>query len=385
MTKSIFDGYALKLANWPTPDQQAWHIAEAVGDIDLMSEHRPASLWRKNTKELHMRCYGIWLAWLQSEGLLDEAQMSWVRATPQMLTRYVKAQRALGKGSRTLVNHIVGIRHMLEALAPDIDWKWMLPTVEALKATFENTKNHADLPSIKELFELGLLLMQKAEYDYNMHFTQRALMFRNGLAISLLAARPYMRRENLAKIQIDKNLIFEGDRFYLKFGTKHMKGGKAIGSPVPAVLTEPLRRYLSKHRKILLKGNVDESETLFISWLSHPVDPHNLSNKIGEMTDLAFGRRVCCHEFRHAAGSSIAKQDPDNVGIVPGILGHSDYRTSEQYYIHAEENEAFQRLNNALNHMSVCDPERVEMAENLHAPITKIKIGPRSYGKGKYA
>ena len=35
--------------------------------------------------------------------------------------------------------------------------------------------------------------------------------------------------------------------------------------------------------------------------------------------------------------------------------------------------------------MPKCDPERVEMEEKLHAPITKIKIGSRSYGKGKYA
>ena len=35
--------------------------------------------------------------------------------------------------------------------------------------------------------------------------------------------------------------------------------------------------------------------------------------------------------------------------------------------------------------MPKCDTERVEMEEKLRGPITKIKIGSRSHGKGQYA
>lgn len=51
-------------------------------------------------------------------------------------------------------------------------------------------------------------------------------------------------------------------------------------------------------------------------------------------------------------GCSIAKEDPEHVGIVPDILGHSDYRTSESYYIFADEYAAFQRLDRALENLA---------------------------------
>src|SRR5690606_6044647 len=63
------------------------------------------------------------------------------------------------------------------------------------------------------------------------------------------------------------------------------------------------------------------------------------------------GRRVTTHAFRHAAGSSIAKENPDHVGIVPSILGHADYRTSEGYYIVADEMAAFNRFHKALDQL----------------------------------
>jgi integrase len=82
---------------------------------------------------------------------------------------------------------------------------------------------------------------------------------------------------------------------------------------------------------VLLIGKSDVDPTLFISCMGQPIYPHAMSNEIGNVTEAAFGRRVCAHEFRHAAGSSIAKEDPKHVGIVPSILGHADYRTSESY------------------------------------------------------
>jgi integrase len=109
-----------------------------------------------------------------------------------------------------------------------------------------------------------------------------------------------------------------------------------------------LQRYLDVHRLVLLLGKPDVHGVLFTSKDGGPIYPHAMSNEIGKITELAFGRRVCTHEFRHAAGSSIAKEDPEHVEIVSSILGHADYSTAEDYYIFADENAAFNELDSAL-------------------------------------
>jgi hypothetical protein len=35
--------------------------------------------------------------------------------------------------------------------------------------------------------------------------------------------------------------------------------------------------------------------------MGQPIYPRAMSNEIGNVTEAAFGRRVCAHEFRHAA------------------------------------------------------------------------------------
>jgi site-specific recombinase XerD len=298
-----------------------------------------------------MRNYGLWLDCLQQEGLLDPECKPGDRASPQHLTRYLKALRARGVSVRTLVNHAVSLRHMFEALAPERDWTWMLPMIRKLKTAVVVAKNHSDLPSIRELFELGLHLMYKAEKGLNGSPKQRAIMFRNGLMIAILAARPIMRRENLARMKIDENLVLEGDRYVLRFTDAEMKGGRERAAPLPRALTGAMERYVTIHRPILLLGRPERDRTLFISMMGRPIYPHAMSNEIGEITQAAFGRRVCAHEFRHAAGSSIAKESPERVDTVAAVLGHADYRTSEIYYIFADENAAYVRLDKVLTNL----------------------------------
>jgi integrase len=240
----------------------------------------------------------------------------------------------------------------------------MLPMIRKLKTAVVVAKNHSDLPSIRELFELRLHLMRFAEDQHERSPKQRAIMFRNDLMIAVLAARPVMRRENLARIRIGKNLVREGSLFFLQFSKDEMKGGRDRGAPLPAILTAPLERYIEVHRPILLLGKADVDCTLFISGMGRPIYPHAMSNEIGKVTEGVFGRRVCAHEFRHAAGSSIAKEDPEHIGIAPSILGHADFRTSEGYYIFAKEHDGFVGLDQALtklmtgedDHPSTDDP-----------------------------
>jgi len=348
--RHVFDGHALPVSDWPERDRHAWAEAQ-LGDDDLLAERKPAADWRESTKDLFIRCYGIWLAWLKSIGLLDETARPEERVTRARLVAYLQADRTLGNGARTLVNHAVGLRHMFEALAPHEDWRWMLPMIEKLKRAVRSVKNHSDLPSIRELFEIGMAIMHRVpKLDYGSP-KQHAIWFRNGLAIALLAARPLMRRNNLATIKIGINLVEEGADYALCFSSDEMKSGTRRGGPVPKALTPYIKRYIQLYRPRLLIGKSGEHNVLFISAMGNPIAPHNLSDEVGKTIEAFLGRRVTTHAFRHAAGSSIAKEDPKHVGIVPSILGHADYRTSEEFYILADEMAAFDRHDKALDQM----------------------------------
>lgn len=348
MRKSPENRRALAVQDWPAQDRLAWQEANNAVDNDFLSVARPALGWRASSKELFVRYYGIWLAWLKQEGMLDPSTKPGDRVTPERIIRYLKAQRARGGSAKTLVNNAVALRQMFQALAPDRDWLWMLPMIRRLKTAVVVVKNHSDLPSIRELFELGRRLMHKADHGPDGSPKQRAIMFRNGLMIAVLAARPLMRRENLARMKIDANLVREGDCYVLRFSDQEMKAGRRGIAELPWVLSHEIDKYIAVYRPILLLGLPEPDRTLFISMMGRPIYPHAMSNEIGDITRAVFGRRVCAHEFRHAAGSSIARETPERVDTVAAVLGHADYRTSERYYIFADENAAFVRLDRAL-------------------------------------
>jgi integrase len=342
---------ALPFAEWPEQDRRAWIAAQTSLDDDLLADRKPAAAWRPGTRELHCRCYAIWLAWLRDQGvdLADEAPAD--RATRARLAAYICAQRARGSEARTLVNHLVGLRHMLGALAPDRDWRWMLLAIEKLKTQVVPTKNHYDLPHIGELFWAGIDIMHRVLALQEGFPKQHAILFRNGLAIALLAARPLMRRGNLGRIRIGQHLIEEGLGYRLQFSEAEMKGCEERNAPVPDALTPYIQRYIDIYRPILLSNKADPTGTLFISGLGNPIAPKNLSDEIGKTTDLIFGRRICAHEFRHATASSIAKVSPEHVGDTPIILGHADPKVAEEWYTFVESHHAFRKLDDALDRL----------------------------------
>ena len=353
MTEKKYRGRAIRVAEWPEADQRLWAAARTE-EFDMLDEHRPAANWRASSVDLYCRCYGLWLAWLKSEGLLDPKSEPASRVSKARLTAYLQTLRGQGCVAKTLANHAVSLRHMFEALTPDQNWRWMLPMIGKLTAAAKPIRNHADLPPIREMFELGLLLMRRADAAEGRPLRERAILFRNGLAIAMLAARPLMRRANLAAIVIGEHLVKEGSVYCLRFSAKDMKGGRRRGGPLPRLFTGAIDRYTAFYRPRLIAAKrtpdgADVKDILFVSGMGNAIAPHNMSEEIGNITEAVFGRRICTHEFRHAAGSSVAKEAPKSVGIVPAILGHADYRTSETYYIFADEHAAFRSFDTALD------------------------------------
>src|SRR5262249_47002408 len=101
-----------------------------------------------------------------------------------------------------------------------------------------------------ELFELGVDLMIGAERQNTA--CKRALTFRDGLIIALLAARP-LRRPHLAGLILDRTLVCRGTRWWIEFSAADTKNGEVIEQPWPEPLAVPLETYLARHRDALLR------------------------------------------------------------------------------------------------------------------------------------
>ena len=72
---------------------------------------------------------------------------------------------------------------------------------------------------------------------------RRATLYRDGLMVGLLIARPLRLRTFIA-IELDRHLVARSDGFLLRFAPKDMKDKKSHEYAVPTELVEPLQRYL---------------------------------------------------------------------------------------------------------------------------------------------
>ena len=129
-----------------------------------------------------------------------------------------------------------------------------------------------------------------------------------------------------------------------------MKGRRERSAPLPADALGAGWTAISIHRPLLLLGN---PRSIACSSLDDgaAIYPHAMSNEIGEITEAVFGRRVCRARVPSRHRELDREGDPGARGHIPSMLGHADYRTSESYYIFADEHAAFVRLDETLTNL----------------------------------
>ena len=66
--------------------------------------------------------------------------------------------------------------------------------------------------------------------------------------------------------------------------------------------------------------------------------------QVSMRTKVAFGKAINPHQFRHIAASTLAVEDPVHVRVSASILGHTSFRTTEDYYIQAQRAQAHEKF-----------------------------------------
>jgi site-specific recombinase XerD len=318
----------------------------------LLEAGGAGAAWAPSTRAKIAKGYGRWLTWLSTKNLLDAAIAPGDRADRQRVSEYI-GELSLLNAPYTVVARVQELYLALTALAPEHDWTWISRIECRLRRTARSVRNKRKrLISSEQLFSLGLELMARAESGAGGTPLQRAVRYRDGLMISLLAARP-LRRRNFCSIEVGRHLICEGGTYWLRFGADETKTRSPIEAPVPQVLTEKLERYLTHFRPLLMKrtgrwnrgvpAQHRQNSALWVSEDGSAMTEIAIYFRIARATRAKFGHEVNPHLFRDSAATSIAVEDPASVQITRSILGHGTLRTSEQFYNHAQSLEALRQ------------------------------------------
>jgi integrase len=205
----------------------------------------------------------------------------------------------------------------------------------------------------QDLIALGERLMDEAEAATARSATRRAIRYRDGLLIALLAYRP-VRRKNLAMMRLGRHLIKAGGRWRIVFAAEETKTRVPYEAVLPAALGPRLERYLDLHRPVLLRGRREARnpnappihpglDAVWVSEDATQLSYQTLGLQIFLHTRREFGRGLFPHMFRDSVATAVAVDNPKHIGDASLILGHSEHRTTEKHYNHARSLDASRR------------------------------------------
>lgn len=345
----------LKPSEWPAIDQQLWQQARVVRSFRTGSS--PATNWSERRRHMIEQGYGQFLAYLDRNDLLDPDLPPPARATPANLEGFVEALSArVAPWSVAMLVHAV--QRLMAVMAPEADWRWLRLVVHNLKRIAKSQRDkRPHMVAPEQVYQLGISLMQSAGTVSNPYFG--ATMGRDGMTICLLICCP-IRIANLTSMQIGAHLNFDGDRYRLAFEADETKTGRAYESELPPELTVRMDHYLRVERRTFLaRGSGEPTRHLWISRWGTPMGEAAIRTQIEKRTNEAFGKHVWPHLFRTIAATGFVDYAPESIMMVADLLGHTNMRTSEKYYILGNGARAHKKVQDTLLNSRTVARERL--------------------------
>ena len=225
----------LPLAEWPAADREAWN--EAVRSADLLDTSRLLAHMPKDKQRYLRTAYGRWLGFL-GDALHAHTGLSGLGlVTEDTLLAFIKVLKA-SLAPHSVAAYITYLERAARAMPTDRDLTFLSYAATNLRRVARPAKDKRQrLKPTQELYELGIALMEAAEERPNP--IKAAAMFRDGIMIALLAARP-VRLSNLASIDINRHLERHGEDYWLVFPTEEVKNRRHLEFPLPRSLTESI-------------------------------------------------------------------------------------------------------------------------------------------------
>ena len=335
-------------AHWPARDQAAWE--RACQPVGFLAEETSLQSFPLERRHVIEQAYSRWLGFLATTMPPDQIRsgIDWLDQTHlQSFVDLLSAHVAPYTVRHYLTNLLTAINHM----APSQDHRALIQAVRhaARTAKRQGNKTIRMVPA-RDLYAWGFELMRTAKTRSTP--LKRTAQFRDGLMIAMLIARP-LRLANFAAIELDRHLTCQDGVYWLSFTAKEVKTRRPLQFALPSELGSAVDDYLHHHRGLLLERRggwwrAHNGKALWISDHGTPCAAKQISARIRKRTAAKFGRSINPHLFRDCAATSIAIEDPEHVGIIAPVLGHSNALTAERYYNQARTMQAVNRYQDTL-------------------------------------
>jgi len=321
----------LPVAEWPSPDRAAWTAAHRRGG--LLDDDGLAASWATATSAIIAGGYGRFLSFLAQAGDLDPDQSPATRISRARVEAYVAELREHNHSS-TVAARLLQLVRAAAVMAPNADWAWSRRIRARLRRMATPARDdRARLMPAVTLLDLANTLMQRAESAAALSPRRQALLFRDGLMIAMLCAWA-PRARNIAETAIGTSLQRRGQTWWAAFGPEETKNGRPIEVPLPDDFTGRIERYLTHHRPQLIRRSPIPvaGDAFWISDGGRPLTAKEVGQRISAVTKRELGHALNPHLFRKIIPTELAIRDPAHVGIAQPLLGHADYRTTQQAY-----------------------------------------------------
>jgi site-specific recombinase XerD len=321
----------------PSADRSAWEAATRPGD--RFDDGGPAGHWRGCSKQTVWYAYRRWLGHLKRHDPASLGLPPPDRITEERLRTYIEAldTTMTPTGTHNYVKHLYDAARVM---ASDRRWAWLHELAKRLERLVVPPNKRPRMVGAAALVDLASSLMAKAEQVADREPRESALLYRDGLIIALLIARP-VRRRNLAMIRIGQHLIRDEFGYRLVFEAHETKTHERYDTMLPDSLTSATDRYVAIHRPNI--AGSDHHEGLWASMKGRVMTEEAIYDRVCKHTKAAFGHSINPHLFRDIAATTIAIEDPKNVRIASDLLGHSDPSMTDRFYIQAETVQASKR------------------------------------------
>lgn len=339
----------VKPEHWPIPWLACWHESQKRAASPLDDGGR-ASTWLPPTLRNVEQGVGIYLAFLQSQGVFDP-EKPLVAYVDKARVRAFLDLYAPGRADSTVAGALRGIAYYLRATVPPDGLPWLTKLAHRLTNSAKPARPKPPrMASVPELITLGFRLMEAGLDKLARGQISGAQVYRDGLMIACLATRP-LRLRNLCALRVGHSFVRAQAGYRVEFSGSQTKKGIAIEFLYPQWLNEPLDIYLEEVRPMLLsraRGDQGDAGWLWIGRRGRPLPSTNVTTTITNTTKRFLGRGVSPHLFRDCATTDIALHDPEHVGITKDVLGHATAASGEKFYNQASSFKALSEWERVL-------------------------------------
>jgi integrase len=319
----------LPLELWPEADRTAW--LQAIEPGALLEHGGTAGHLSEIYKYDLERRYGYFLSFARSQGVLIRDGEPAASLIAETIAAYVELLQTI-VSPVTTGKSIYKISRMAQFIAPDLDWEWLRSiSIRLQRAAYPQDKRPR-LVDVDRLYALGFKMMERSRLMYSGTFAQ-AILYRDGLILALLSTC-VLRRANFVSLELDRTLVQVGETWMITLPASETKSNRPIEMVLPLEIGKTIDEFLANHRKRF--KNAAAHNFLWPSRHGNPLSASALTLNIRRQTRDAFGKAICPHLIRSCAATTIARRHGSSIRIVAPLLTHTNHKTSEKHYIHAE-------------------------------------------------